>query len=437
MTRFASSPVRVAFLLALVGGVLPPVLYWAVVARVPTVSPQEVKDILAQPDAGGELVDVRTADEYAAGHLEAARSWPYAEIRQQTTAQGVPESLRGKRLFLICHSGILSGLAAQHLRSLGVANVANVEGGMQAWVAAADKPCTLGLCRIQTASGDRAALPLRESPLLEQAAAVLTGFFVKPLYTLLALVLVILLWRQPSPDLRALCWAMLAFFVGENCCAANYLMGSDQSLLLEYLHSYGMVLCFALTVYALFEGVDRRLLRLSDPDGRCAALGLCRRCIKQAPVPCGLRRVFAIVIPALILLALAPLCAELVPVSYNTKIFRAFYNYSHPVACQIFETRYLPIAAFLLLTLSLLALQGIKKDPVLWSKLFFAAGMGALGFSGFRLVLFQVYRDNLVWFGVWEELTELLFVLGTAVVLVIFREGLHLKLTPRRPSGSE
>ena len=47
-----------------------------------------------------------------------------------------------------------------------------------------------------------------------------------------------------------------------------------------------------------------------------------------------------------------------------------------------------------------------------------------MGFGLFRLVLLQVYRDNLVWYAAWEEVTELLFVLSAGLVLWIFRHGL-------------
>jgi hypothetical protein len=39
----------------------------------------------------------------------------------------------------------------------------------------------------------------------------------------------------------------------------------------------------------------------------------------------------------------------------------------------------------------------------------------------FRLVLFQVYRDNLTWFVFWEEVTELIYIVGVGAVLWIFR----------------
>jgi hypothetical protein len=269
-------------------------------------------------------------------------------------------------------------------------------------------------------SGDE-AIPFRSSPPVEEWAAVFTGFVVKPLYTLLSLALVVVLWRQNAPDLVALRWAMLCFFVGENFCAANYFIGGEQSLLLEYLHSYGMVLCFGLTTFALLEGIDQRLIRLSDPQGRCAALGLCHRCIKHADAPCGLRRVFQFLIPAMAIVALAPFTAYVVPTSYDTTILGTPYNYSHPVLCQVFEKRYLPAAAVGLFVVSWGVLQYARRDAVLWSKIFFSAGVGAIGFSFFRLVAFHAYRDNLAWFGAWEEVTELLFILGVGAVLWVFR----------------
>ncbi len=195
-------------------------------------------------------------------------------------------------------------------------------------------------------------------------------------------------------------------------------------MLLEYLHSYGMVLCFSLTMFALFESLDLRLVRYSDPHARCAAVALCHRCIKHVEAPCGLQRTFLLLIPATMVLCGMPFFADLLPVSYNTRIFGTFYTYAHPVLCQIFEIRYLPGAALLLLTIAWLALYFNPASGVWWSKIFFAAGSGALGFAFFRLVLLQIYRENLVWYAAWEEFTELLFVVSAGLVLWIFRQGL-------------
>ena len=57
-------------------------------------------------------------------------------------------------------------------------------------------------------------------------------------------------------------------------------------------------------------------------------------------------------------------------------------------------------------------------------KALFAAGLGFFGFSMFRLVLFQVWRDNLTWFVFWEEATELIYIIGAGAGLWIFRARL-------------
>ena len=63
---------------------------------------------------------------------------------------------------------------------------------------------------------------------------------------------------------------------------------------MEYLHGVGMLLAVGFACYAVLEGADRRMIMLSDEKRRCAALGLCGRCIKHADVPCGLRRLFCL-----------------------------------------------------------------------------------------------------------------------------------------------
>jgi hypothetical protein len=40
------------------------------------------------------------------------------------------------------------------------------------------------------------------------------------------------------------------------------------------------------------------------------------------------------------------------------------------------------------------------------------------------MILLHTYSDNLVWFAAWEEITELIFILGTGIVLIIFWQGL-------------
>jgi rhodanese-related sulfurtransferase len=426
--RVPDAKIWAAIAIAVAVGLIPPLGHLALFGRARSVSAEAAKEVLGRPGAEAILVDVRTRAEHEANGIEGAASWPYGEIAAIRTAAEVPEAFRGKEIFLICDSGLLSALAAARLEEAGVPRIASVSGGMQEWVATAEKPCALSFCRMRAASGEAEAIPFRESPLDEQWAAVLSGFAVKPFYTLLSLVLAVVLWRRREPDLAAFRWAMVAFFIGENFCAANYLIYGERSILFEHLHSFGMVACFGLAGWAVLEGIDRRILRLSEPGARCAAAGLCHGCSKADPsAPCGLERVFRFIVPALAVLAIPPLLAEPSTVAYNTKIFGTFYSYTHPGIHQIYEIRFCPAAALFFLGASLLALLFKRREPIAWSKLLFAAGLGPLGFCYLRWVLLAAYREDLVWFAFWEEITELLFIMGAAFVLWTFRKSLLVR----------
>ncbi|HEY3319281.1 MAG TPA: hypothetical protein VGP72_02250 [Planctomycetota bacterium] len=277
------------------------------------------------------------------------------------------------------------------------------------------------------AAPDPGPIAFRASPRHEQWAAVLSGFVVKPTYMILSLALAWVLRKQRAPDLVALQWSMLFFFAGEFACALDY-CSVLTNLWIEYAHSYGMVLALAAGTLAFFDAVDRRILSLSDSERKCAALNICKRCAKHADVPCGLRRVFQIVVPALIVMAALPLCAVPCRVSYNTSIFNvAAYNYVHPLPLQWYELRFCPVAASAMFLVAFVLLLGQRGGNLERAKFFTAGGLGFLLFGYLRLILFAAFRDNLVWFGFWEEITELLGVLAVAAVLWIFRHGLFAK----------
>jgi hypothetical protein len=226
---------------------------------------------------------------------------------------------------------------------------------------------------------------------------------------------------------------MISFFVGENFCGLNYLIFGENCVLLEYLHSYGMLLCFGFSAYALFEGFDRRILMLSDPDRRCAALSLCRSCIKSTDVPCGLKRMFYVIIPLMIVLSVMLPTANWQDTSYNTLIFGQLYNYAHLRIYQLFENWYCATAAIVMFTLSLLMLALERENAVAKAKIAFAAGLGPFGFGMLRMILGGAYDQNRVWYLFWEETTEFLFILGICYVLWTFRR----KLLPELTSGME
>jgi hypothetical protein len=154
------------------------------------------------------------------------------------------------------------------------------------------------------------------------------------------------------------------------------------------------------------------------------------------------RKVIQLIIPAMVILTLIPLLATINPVSYNSDIFGTLYNYARPVIYQIFEIRYCPLLAIVLFSFTFVTLPNLsfllgkeKKSlhPVPFiSRMLFSAGLGAWGFSMFRLLFGVVYQNNLVWSTFWEELTELIFVVSVAIILWLFRHNLFQKNHERR-----
>jgi NADPH-dependent 2,4-dienoyl-CoA reductase/sulfur reductase-like enzyme/rhodanese-related sulfurtransferase len=83
----------------------------------------DLDDVLDAP--GTALLDVRTRQEYAAGHLPGALNIPHTELRQRLDE--VPASTRA---YLYCASGFRSYLALRALRQRGWDDVASLSGGL-------------------------------------------------------------------------------------------------------------------------------------------------------------------------------------------------------------------------------------------------------------------------------------------------------------------
>jgi rhodanese-related sulfurtransferase len=413
--------------IALIGGLTPLILYWFSYGYVPKITPTKAKQLLRAENSQAILVDIKPSNEFYEVHIEGAQNWSLPEILAVKSLNQVPERFKDKTLLLISDDGMDGNSATKYLISIGLETVMNVRGGTQEWIGSVNTPEGDIYDKFQSSSGKTWNFPIRRSPLHEKLLAVISGFAIKPAYTALSFILILILWRSRSRDLVALRWSMICFFVGENFCGANYIFFQDKSYLFEYLHSFGMLLSFGFVTYALFEGMDSRILMLSDPNRKCAALKLCRKCIKYENVPCGLKRAFFIIIPAFALIALMPLWGDWHNTSYNTMIFGTLYNYARRLIYQRFEMQYCPIAAVILLSISLLILILKKKSALTPAKVFFAAGAGPMGFGLFRSILTTMYSQNLVWFSFWEEFTELLFIMGVCFMLWIFRYGLFKK----------
>jgi rhodanese-related sulfurtransferase len=107
-------------------------------ATVAEISPEELRRLLDLPDRGGvELIDVREADEYAAGHLPGARHYPrgFLEVRADLEHPKRDPWLadRSRRLVLYCGGGHRSALAARTLQEMGFADVRSLAEGWTGW----------------------------------------------------------------------------------------------------------------------------------------------------------------------------------------------------------------------------------------------------------------------------------------------------------------
>ncbi|MGW3498221.1 rhodanese-like domain-containing protein [Streptomyces sp. NPDC001020] len=102
-------------------------------ARTPGPAQITVTDAQDRAQAGeAVLLDVREADEYAAGHAPGSHWQPLIAI---AAGADLPTEAQGRPVLAICRSGNRSQKAAEVLAARGV-DVANVSGGMRAWAAA-------------------------------------------------------------------------------------------------------------------------------------------------------------------------------------------------------------------------------------------------------------------------------------------------------------
>lgn len=332
----------------LIAAALPSAAYWWVFVR-GAITPNEAKALLAR---GAVLVDVMSGDEYAENHVQGAVNWPYKEIASLKDLEGVPPALRGRQLVLICPAGQTTALAESKLHDRGLTDTRHICAGVQAWIADAETP-------------------FREASPHEQWAAVIAEFAIAPLCAAAALLLVLLLRRRRTIP-ATLTWAMLAFLAGELAAAANALLFARQSYLAEHVHDLAALTCFGLLAFAA--------LQRFFPDAR-------RR-----------RGVLLLLVAVAAVLAAAPLAASLKLTAYNTSVFGHSRTYTHAAMHQLFESRYCPVFAWVLLGGAMAAGLFCRKRPVPLTRVLLAAAVGPLGLALQRLLTFTPHADNQVWF---------------------------------------
>ena len=94
-------------------------------------SPQQVVQMINRGKT--VLVDVRTAEEFAGGHLRDAKNIPLADFGTRIAEL---DKSKGKTIVVVCQSGARVDKAIKQLASAGFDDVVGLDGGLTAWTAA-------------------------------------------------------------------------------------------------------------------------------------------------------------------------------------------------------------------------------------------------------------------------------------------------------------
>lgn len=96
-------------------------------AKFKSVNEAEFAKIVA--DKSVQIVDVRTAEEFASGHLENALNY---DVKGADFEKNIASLSKDKTVAVYCRSGARSKVAAQKLAEKGY-NVVELDGGIMAW----------------------------------------------------------------------------------------------------------------------------------------------------------------------------------------------------------------------------------------------------------------------------------------------------------------
>lgn len=92
----------------------------------------DVATLKQRVDAGGTFVlDVRTPQEFAEGHVPGATNIPVQELEARIAEL---DAYKDQDIDVICRSGSRSSSATKTLRGSGFARASNVRGGTMAWI---------------------------------------------------------------------------------------------------------------------------------------------------------------------------------------------------------------------------------------------------------------------------------------------------------------
>jgi rhodanese-related sulfurtransferase len=118
-------------LFAMLGVILGLLTYNLIVGDKGSVDPIGATTLINQRDA--TVIDVRSAADFAKGHIINAVNIPMNGLKKQT---GALQKYKDAPIIVACRSGSQSSAASHQLRKAGFEEVYNLKGGIMAWESA-------------------------------------------------------------------------------------------------------------------------------------------------------------------------------------------------------------------------------------------------------------------------------------------------------------
>jgi rhodanese-related sulfurtransferase len=374
------------------------------------------------------ILDIREDRIYRKGHI------PGAIRIDMENIEGYLEKiqiLHQRLIVTVCANGWQSQIAAATIMAHGYPNVYYLIGGTNRWI-------ELGFPLQQVAGMDPEAKalkpPIIEISLSSQLAMTLAAFIVKPVYIVMTFLVIVMLWRKRSRDLVLIRYAMVFFFIGENACSMNYLVASNTSIWLEFVHGVGMVGMFFLLIWGLVVFFDERVVHYLDPERPCVFQRHCKLCWKKENVSCGLHRLAIYLLPALAFTAFIPVTMPLRPFSIIMPVFLSDVLWFKDFWNLFLEFRVYPIlGALCFITSYFWTRKGRHALPK--AQLPFFLALGFTFYSYFRFGLLLTFNENQAWADWWEESTEFIMVALVMILLMVFKDQLGLKMVWKFSKG--
>lgn len=128
MSQFLEFVVNHWILCSLLVGLLVTLVYTESLKRGASVSMHEATRIMNQEN--GVVVDLRSAQEFADGHIAGAINLPAAELGSRVSEL---DKHKDAAILLVCKMGQHSSAASRSLKEAGFSNVRRIDGGMAEW----------------------------------------------------------------------------------------------------------------------------------------------------------------------------------------------------------------------------------------------------------------------------------------------------------------